>query len=143
MPSLSSSSLFFLIPARHRDGNQRKNQQLTRHSQRIPTTRGMMMGFLQPSAHLLTCLCISRCLHCNPHVTHQSGIYAVEMTASFLLIWKASHHLYVPQYPQKRFSAVGCLEVKLHEQGERAERHFLFCLLSGNKFFPHFSIFPC
>lgn len=92
------------------------------------------------SSPLFTCLCISCCLHCNPHITHQFGIYAVEMTPSFLLIWKTCHYLYVPQYPQKRFSAVGCLEIKLHREGEGAERHFF---LPSLNFFHHFSIFHC
>lgn len=81
---------------------------------------------------------------CAPHAVCTATYIALASSEFMLsrqqhfLTWKSSSNLYVLPF-QKRFSAVGCFEIKLHREGGRTERHFL-CLLSGSKFSYHFHL---
>lgn len=80
-------------------------------------------GFLLPSVHLRVHLMLP-VLQPARHLPVLN--LCCQMTAS--LIWKSSPYLYVLPYAQKRFSAVGWLEIKLHREGKRAKIFSAFSL---------------
>lgn len=134
VPPLSSSSCFFFsaseVPARHSP-----SLVSTSHCCMQRILLRWRTGFPSLSVHLRVHLTLS----VLQPVRHCPVLY---WCRQHLLILRSSCYLYVLLYPQKRFSAVGCLEIQLHSK-ENEQKDIFFCLLHGSKIFHLFLIFHC
>lgn len=121
MPSLSSTSLFFLMPTSYKPdtktGTRAKPQPLLVSTSQ-GCTQGILMAPLRKKRFFPLCSPA-----CAPHVVC-TATYTALASSEFMLsrqqhcfTWKGSSNFYVLPF-HKRFSAVGCFEIELHRREE-------------------------
>lgn len=129
------------LQARHQDRDQSKATATPGQQQQGGTQR-ILMAPLRKKRFLPLCspACAPHAVCTATYIALASSEFMLSRQQHFLTR-KSSSNLYVLSF-QKRFSAAGCFEIKLHREGGRTERHFL-CLLPGSKFSYLFLISHC